>query len=144
MKTFGPHKYRNTRHKYGHTHTISCHQRRAYYIKYCTSKAYYICPCMSKQHFGKIYNICDNPDLISCTELCHYSFGAFAVVWLLVPSCDPSCSSHITLAKHAQLTNHHIEKKNPLYLVCEHARDERSVLPSYLIIENTVGCDTTD
>lgn len=52
---------------------------------------------MFNQHFGKLHNICANHDLICFTQLCHYSFGAFVVIWLLLPRCDPSCSSHITL-----------------------------------------------
>ncbi len=79
-------------------------------MKYGTSKTHCIFFfCMFNQHFGKLYNICCNQVLIS---LRYYSFRAFIVIWLLLPRCDPSCSSRITLAKHAQLTT---EKTNLLF-----------------------------
>ena len=89
--------------------------------------------CMFNQRFGKVQHICANHDLICSSELCHYSFGAFGVIWLLLPRCDPSCSSHITLAS---LITTRTKKTKILLCSANIQRDERSEPSSCEIIEN--------
>ena len=140
VKTFGPHNYRCTLIAHTQSAIIGGEDNIIGYMKYCSSKTYYICSSMFNQYFGKPHNICGNHhDLICFTALCHYSFGAFVVIWLLLPRCDPSCCSHITLPDHTRLTNHHTRGAKTPLPVRQRPGDERSVLSLREMIGNVVG-----